>query len=236
MLTDQPVGMTGNKFGKYLTYAIGEIILVVIGILIAVSINNWNDKRKANDAIKDVYLIIQNDLSNDIKIIDRVLVLTKSRDSIFERVITRDMTMDDYMGCKFCSNILNGFPDISLKTRGLKLLEANSNTQKSNYDSLSIRIIEFYDYYNTEIEVAIEEVKSDYEDNRYYFKNNMSWYEDYEAQTINKEFIKYALESQDYRNRVRSFYILYYKLYLGYLKQYKKVALTLIKDINKEIK
>lgn len=31
-----------NKFGKYLTYAIGEIILVVIGILIALQINNWN--------------------------------------------------------------------------------------------------------------------------------------------------------------------------------------------------
>lgn len=38
--------LTENKFGKYLTYAIGEIILVVIGILIALSINNWNENRK----------------------------------------------------------------------------------------------------------------------------------------------------------------------------------------------
>ena len=36
--------LTENKFGKYLTYAIGEIILVVIGILIALSINNWNEE------------------------------------------------------------------------------------------------------------------------------------------------------------------------------------------------
>lgn len=34
-----------NKFRKYLVYAIGEIILVVIGILIALSINNWNNHR-----------------------------------------------------------------------------------------------------------------------------------------------------------------------------------------------
>jgi hypothetical protein len=34
-----------NKTGKYLKYAIGEIILVVIGILIALSINNWNENR-----------------------------------------------------------------------------------------------------------------------------------------------------------------------------------------------
>ena len=32
--------------GRYLKYAIGEIILVVIGILIALQVNNWNEKRK----------------------------------------------------------------------------------------------------------------------------------------------------------------------------------------------
>jgi hypothetical protein len=35
-----------NKTGKYIKYAIGEIVLVVIGILIALSINNWNEQRK----------------------------------------------------------------------------------------------------------------------------------------------------------------------------------------------
>ena len=38
--------MEKNKTGKYLKYAFGEIILVVIGILIALSINNWNENRK----------------------------------------------------------------------------------------------------------------------------------------------------------------------------------------------
>ena len=38
--------MEKNKTGKYLKYAIGEIILVIIGILIALSINNWNENRK----------------------------------------------------------------------------------------------------------------------------------------------------------------------------------------------
>ena len=42
--------MEQNKTGKYLKYAIGEVVLVVIGILIALSINNWNENRvrKAN--------------------------------------------------------------------------------------------------------------------------------------------------------------------------------------------
>ena len=38
--------LTENKFNKYFLYAIGEIVLVVIGILIALQINNWNDNQK----------------------------------------------------------------------------------------------------------------------------------------------------------------------------------------------
>ncbi len=38
--------LSEGKTGKYFKYAIGEIILVVIGILIALSINNWNEGRK----------------------------------------------------------------------------------------------------------------------------------------------------------------------------------------------
>ena len=38
--------MEQNRVSKYLLYALGEIILVVIGILIALQINNWNEERK----------------------------------------------------------------------------------------------------------------------------------------------------------------------------------------------
>jgi hypothetical protein len=38
--------LSEGKTGKYLKYAFGEIILVVIGILIALQINNWNENRK----------------------------------------------------------------------------------------------------------------------------------------------------------------------------------------------
>ena len=38
--------LTDNRFGKYLLYAIGEILLVVLGILIALQVDSWNEERK----------------------------------------------------------------------------------------------------------------------------------------------------------------------------------------------
>ena len=54
-----------NRTGKYLLYAIGEIVLVVIGILIALQINNWNELRKEK-AIEHNYLLrLYDDLQKD---------------------------------------------------------------------------------------------------------------------------------------------------------------------------
>lgn len=51
-----------NKFSKYLLYAIGEIVLVVIGILIALQINNWNEARKEKHLEKQLISLLINDL------------------------------------------------------------------------------------------------------------------------------------------------------------------------------
>jgi hypothetical protein len=58
--------LTENKFSKYLLYAIGEIILVVIGILIALSINNWNEERKQEVLEIQFLKSIERDLKSDV--------------------------------------------------------------------------------------------------------------------------------------------------------------------------
>ncbi len=63
--------MEKNKTGKYLKYAIGEIVLVVIGILIALSINNWNETRK--DRGTERYLLNQMllEMNEDVKTLNQ---------------------------------------------------------------------------------------------------------------------------------------------------------------------
>jgi hypothetical protein len=57
--------LTENKLSKYLFYAIGEIVLVVIGILIALSINNWNEKKKNISTKVESLKLIQENLKQE---------------------------------------------------------------------------------------------------------------------------------------------------------------------------
>ncbi len=54
-----------NRFSKYLVYAVGEIILVVIGILIALQINTWNEERKLRNLEISYYENLLSDLKKD---------------------------------------------------------------------------------------------------------------------------------------------------------------------------
>jgi len=58
--------LTEYKFGKYLIYAIGEILLVVIGILIAVSINNWKQSIDLKKVEQNLYGDLIQELQNDL--------------------------------------------------------------------------------------------------------------------------------------------------------------------------
>ncbi|MFP4844389.1 DUF6090 family protein [Winogradskyella sp. PE311] len=79
--------MEQNKTTKYFKYAIGEIVLVVIGILIALQINNLNDQRKLKQQEQTYYCKIAEDLQVDIKNIDSSLITIDKRLESTERFL-----------------------------------------------------------------------------------------------------------------------------------------------------
>lgn len=57
--------MKQNKTSKYLKYAIGEIVLVMIGILLALQVNNWNTERLNKQTEHDYYCQLVVDFESD---------------------------------------------------------------------------------------------------------------------------------------------------------------------------
>ena len=75
--------MDENKIGKYLKYAIGEIILVVLGILIALAINTWNENRKQVNVEQEFIEGIKSDLEQDKSYILTIIALAEEKDSLY---------------------------------------------------------------------------------------------------------------------------------------------------------
>ena len=102
-----------NKPLKYARYAIGEIVLVVIGILIALYINNWNEDRIQANELEGLKKGIANAISSDIKYLNLIKSgrkdIGEKADSIFNNYINSQnsaLTFGDY------AYISNGFREI----------------------------------------------------------------------------------------------------------------------------
>ncbi len=121
-----------NRVTRYLAYAVGEILLVVIGILIALSINNWNEENK-NAKRENAFLInLQEDLRSDslhLKEINEKLGIAVSYKRVFENQMKGNVTDPDSLNAHFLMqyNILIDFVPNSttvdeLSNNGLNLI------------------------------------------------------------------------------------------------------------------
>lgn len=76
-----------GKTANYLKYAIGEILLVVIGILIALSINNWNDRRKTKNDETSALLNLREDFEFNLSSIENLIKTTNSEIEVGLKVL-----------------------------------------------------------------------------------------------------------------------------------------------------
>jgi hypothetical protein len=137
--------LTENKFSKYLIYAIGEIILVVIGILIALSINNWNENRKQK--IKEIEILssIQESLKRDKIDLESVIPsnnrIRNSIDLLLNHM-EKDLPYQDSLKYHFFNSTTTWVANFqksafeNLKSEGINLI-SNKDLRKT--------IVEYYD-------------------------------------------------------------------------------------------
>jgi hypothetical protein len=118
-----------NKPMKYIRYAIGEIVLVVIGILIALQINNWNEERTQKKILNDILQSIANGVESDLRELNLLSAaranITVKIDSIYKKYGSTGQTSlnieeASYVNFAF-TNILN---------------TVHLNTSKGAYESL----------------------------------------------------------------------------------------------------
>jgi len=167
-----------NKTGKYLKYAIGEIILVMIGILLALQVNNWNQQRIAAEKEELLLKELHDEFVNNKKQLEDV-------------VSVHQMSIDA------CNKIIRTFP-IDLKLVNLDSLQGHMLKSSTHYtfnpsqgvinslvntssfelisnDSLRRTIIAWSDVLSDYQEEEIKSLRFYKEDFLRYWKDNFDW-------------------------------------------------------------
>ncbi len=139
-----------NSAHKYLVYAIGEIALVVIGILIALQINTWNEFRKDRKTEQSLYLnlieVLESDLSEIERLMDFVDNGIKAQEAIIKSSVTDIVQNQSKEQIIDLLNRLNQsgysfFPNYGLYNQ----ITSNNQIDLIRSTNLRLKIIELYD-------------------------------------------------------------------------------------------
>jgi len=138
--------LTENKFRKYFLYAIGEVILVVIGILIAFQINNWNAHNLLIEKEINHLIGIENDLKTNVEIFEN-LIDKESR--IIEQIDLLLNAIDEKAPytIDFSLNLqqVKGIEEIEIISTGFNSLSA-FDIDNIRSDSLRSEIVLLFDH------------------------------------------------------------------------------------------
>ncbi|MEM7575591.1 MAG: DUF6090 family protein [Bacteroidota bacterium] len=222
---------TPRSWWGYLKYAIGEILLVVIGILIAVSINNWNEENKKSRELLNIYEAVAEDLRNDLTEINGTLALYETISPIMDKVLGDSLSLVDYEANPGIGFLIFGYPEVQIDQRGYHLLNA-FNSSNRQQDTLVTNIIDFYSDRVREIEVDDQLRAEDFKSNFNYWKSTYPWWAEYiHKKNIFSGFVDYALNDPDYKRRVATSHFITYEVFLPELRLFKEGAELLLEGI-----
>jgi len=229
--------MEKNKTGKYFKYAIGEIILVVIGILIALSINNKNEQKKSEAKIDNILVGVLNELSRDIESSTNLILAYRKVDSLSSKVLNNEVTILDYQN------------DNTLSLSHLVIQHSTFETGNNSYNLLMNNVNDIPDKYNaivselnnlhTQIRpnlIRYNNIVADLNDrNITDFEENYSWFSELKENRKSDDAFHYMLTDYKYKNKVSRFRNEAFESHGHYIAQYRIQAIKIYKQISESL-
>lgn len=228
--------LSGNKFTSYLKYAFGELILVVLGILIALYINNMNEQRKTEARIVEILKEVQNDLGKDILKADETIEYYKQQQSRIKLLLNDDLSYEYYKthpaSARYLIMVAN---HIKLYDNGYKNLMQNLNNIPNKYRSIVNPLYEIYVYNKYEVDKFDDKMDRITDDVNHMLMTTFDWYySEFSSSTISDEMIDY-FSTPEYKNLAYRYGLISWTALSAQLSQYRYNAVDAYQEIAKLI-
>ncbi len=194
-----------NKTSKYLLYAIGEIVLVVIGILIALMLNTQKELKTNKSQIEGIIKGISKNLENDMKSVDEEIKITKEFDSLAKIILEKKLTASDYQGDVWSNQYIHltrrTMEIIRFEKKGYERLMGNIEIIPIEYNPI---VEELQQVYGVEVPTTNEvetDIRAYLNEIEKKLKDNHDWYSMTDS-VHSYQQIEYYLSNPQYFNDV----------------------------------
>ncbi len=143
------------KGTRYLRYALGEIVLVVIGILIALSINNWNEENRSGEQLRGYLIGIEKNLQSDtlnIKSTNQRYKEANRHASVFMQNLYKDQYPAEVLARAI---VAFGEKYVTIDQSGFESLKNSGYISKLQGSELETALFRYYNYYQTVQQIEI---------------------------------------------------------------------------------
>jgi len=223
-------------FAKYLLYAVGEIILVVTGILIALNVNNWNNQEKLSEQSMNQLLAVQNELLENLELAKTIILESEDKDASCNMVLSDTLEYEDYSsgGSWKMRGLLWNVSQFNPVKGSFEIFSSNRENHDESFDPILEKLNYLYTSHYDNIMLTNEALINSYEEERQNLQRNHEWYWKVMNSPgfFDKDHIEYMLTDPFYKNKVSYMSQMVRSMY-GYSNQFKLIAEQAIRDIDK---
>ena len=188
---------------KYSLYAIGEILLVVIGILIAVSINNANENRKARAERQQLARAVHSQMILDSLNVHKVLLAQDGYNPIFNKVLRETGPDEPITDCGRCASLIISDFTITVMDAKVAAILEDAELVEDSLSWLLKKIEADYKNSKTIIDLLEESLVDNLKENVQYLRDTQPWFAQFSGnRNCNADCQEYFAMSTDFRNRV----------------------------------
>ncbi|WP_350292623.1 DUF6090 family protein [uncultured Croceitalea sp.] len=210
--------VSSNSFWKYFKYALGEIVLIVIGVLVAVSIDNWNTSGIKEKQLNEIILKMKSDFQEDEKSLQFIREHYMTRKPLFDSIIDSRYSVNAIAKCKECHFLISGHLLFRPNVEGFSSVKRYVQGEDIENQKL-LSFIQSYTILLDELQLMKSNIINDVNGNLIQWRDSYDWFTPFFQGKDNDDYYNYQTNTYEYRNKVAYHYALVYENYLPALQR-----------------
>lgn len=224
-----------KKLARYLMYAIGEVALVIIGIMIAVWLNNLNEAKNQDKKIQSILQEVREELTSTIEASNAVIEHYRQKDSLIYLVMHNELTKEDYLDPKnvALTYINTTYIPFAMQDDGFNSLMLKSDVLANKYLPLLKRLKELFINTKDGLDYSYDEIDKislaiiDHRLENYDF--SIEWYFN---DDLNSEMLEYFLNDINHKKGIYRYAGMALSNFMPRVMTARSEAINMVREID----